>query len=94
MLGAFSVLLRIVASADESIDNAVVFLNDALDEREINSAAGFVFDLLRKRNVRRVVFSHDEQTRGVLVDTVDDSRADYAVNSAERIEGIQKGVDT
>ena len=43
--------------------------------------------------MRLIVFRHDKQSRRILINTVYDSRAQYAADTAQMIERIQQRVD-
>ena len=71
-----------IASADIRFYFALVGFNNAFDKRVIYPRAGLVFYLIRKRQMRGVVFRDYQKPRSVFVYSVHYSGAYYAVYAA------------
>ena len=79
---------------DGRVHGAAVFLHNAADDGLVSSGHGVVFQLRGQHGVGVIVFRHGQQSRRVLVDAVDDSRAQLAVDAGKIVpQGVEQAVD-
>ena len=81
-------------AAQRLVHRALFLFEVAVDDGPVFPGKAVGLDLLRQLLVGRVVFGHDQQTAGVLVDAVDDPRPNHPVDPGEALPAVvQQGVD-
>ena len=80
-------------ASDRRVDYALGGRHRAFDQREIALDHRAVLHLLRQRGVRRGVFRHDQQSRRILVQPVDDAGTRAISDAGERWRVGQQRID-
>lgn len=68
-------------TANRSIDHATFFFKISPGQSKIHAFGGSVFDLLAERILRPFRFGNDQQTAGVFVQSMDDTRPHCAIDA-------------
>ena len=80
-------------AADGRVHEALALAEIADDDGHVCPVHRVGLDLLGQAHVRPVVLGHQQQARRVLVDAVDDARADLAADAREVVQPRQQRVD-
>ena len=79
---------------DGRVHGAGILLHNAADNGLIGSGHGVVFQLRGQHGVGVIVFRHGQQPRRVLIDAVDDPRAQLAVDAGKVVsQSVEQAVD-
>ena len=74
---------------DRKIDRAIFFYFPEGD-RLINAGNPMLFELFRKREVRRVVFGGDDEAACILVDSMHDARTEDAADAGKAVAAVME----
>ena len=80
-------------SSDLSVNDPFILRKPSLGHSHIDLFYRPVLELLRELLVRLVVFGHDHDAGGVLVQSVDDSGSEHAIDPGEIPAMVDQGID-